>query len=320
MTDFQELTEAVAAVRRRGLGAVVGIGSHPPFGTGLVLAEGRILTSAHNLRWEGRSVHFADGRQERVETVVRDPGFDLAVATVPTGAVAPIAWGLPAVDLGRPVLAAARPGRQPLRLTVGLVSAVEEAGPKDAAADGGELTGWFEHTAPLPRGASGGPVFDASGAVVGVNTRRQGEGFYWALVVGADLRARLELLAAGGTPESGWLGVALLPPEMAVRLREAVGLEGRRGALVRQVVPGGPAEQAGLRRGDLLLRIGDLEMRSGRELRTAIAHLVPGSKIQVQLLRGAGEMTLEVTVASAPAGERRGWRGAGDGRRRRRGW
>lgn len=318
MTEFQDLTEAVAAVRARGLGAVVGIGSRPPFGTGLVLAEGRILTSAHNLRWEGRSVHFGDGRSERIEAVVRDPSHDLAVASVPTGAAPPVVWGGGAVDLGRPVLAAARPGPQPLRLTVGCVSAVDESGPVGAAAAGGGLASWFEHTAPLPRGASGGPVFDPTGAVVGVNTRRVGDGFYWALLTGAELLARLDLLAAGGAPESGWLGLALLPPELAARLREAVGLEARRGALVRRVAPGGPADQAGVRRGDLLLRIGDLELGSGRELRAAIARLVPGSTIPVQLLRGAAEMTLEVAVASAPAGDRSSRRGAGGERHRRR--
>jgi len=310
MTDLSELREAVAAVRDRGLGAVVGIGSRPPFGTGVVVGPSRVLTSAHNVRWEHRQVHFADGSSRQAEATVRDWSRDLAMVTVETGGIVPAQFASSDHQLGEPILAVARPGPRTLRLTVGYICSI---GPRSGAEDG------FEHTAPLPRGSSGGPAFNTSGEVVGINTERLGEGFYWALSTGANLSRRLSDLIEGRVPQVGWLGLALLPPEMAGRLREAVGLSARPGALVREVVPGGPGESAGLQRGDLLVGLDGRDIVSRQDLRAALGTLTPGSTLRVQLVRGTAEMEVELTTGTLPEDEPRHRHGPGRGRHHRRG-
>lgn len=106
-------------------------------------------------------------------------------------------------------------------------------------------------------------------------------------------------------------------PDAVVRIGSARRLGSRSAG-----APGGargPADQAGLRRGDLLLRLGDMEMGSGRELRSALDRLVPGATVPVQLLRGAEEMLLEVVVATSPPGYQHHRRGPGRGRPHSRG-
>ena len=310
MTDFQGVREAVAAVRSRGLGSVVGIGSRPPFGTGVVVGQSRVVTSAHNVRWDHRLMHFADGSSRRAEATVRDWARDLAVITVDTADVAAATFADSAPGLGEPVLAAARPGPRALRLTIGYVSSVGPGGGDDEG---------FEHSAPLPRGSSGGPAFNASGEVAGLNTRRLGEGFYWALPAGPDLNRRLAELLEGRVAQAGWLGLALLPPEMAGRLREAVGLSARPGALIREVVPGGPAASAGLLRGDLLVGLDGRAIANRQDLRAALGALTPGSSSRVQLVRGTDELEVELTAGAPPEDQPRHRPGPGRGRHHGRG-
>ncbi len=164
-----------------------------------------------------------------------------------------------------------------------------------------------------PEKLPGGPVVDPSGPVLAIDTKRQGEGYCWAMVTGSELRARMS-----HARETGWLGLRLLPPEMASRLRGAVGVEERPGALVRHVVPDGPAERAGLRRRDLLLRLGGSELGSRLELTEAIARLQPGTAVEVRLLRGFEAVTLQVVPVAASSGSRRhGWIAHGGTRTRR---
>lgn len=293
----EELRAAVEVVEKDVLPAVVGIGSRPPFGTGVVVGDGKVLTNSHNVRPEGRSVRFPGGQVARAQSAVRDTVRDLAVLSVETTGVQPVRWAEVSPSLGEIVLAAARSPRSSAHLTVGTVSSARGS---DAGEGGLGSQEWFEHTAPLPRGASGGPVINLAGEILGINTDRLGEGFYGALVASPTFRQRLELMINGTSPAAGWLGVALLPPEMAGRLREAVGLSELSGALVREVVSGGPAEQAGVRRGICWSSWGDPAVLGG-ELRRALQESSPGTVLKVGVVRGLEELELDVTVGSAPA-------------------
>ena len=139
-----------------------------------------------------------------------------------------------------------------MRASVGFVSALDVTfrGP-----GGGRLRGAIEHTAPLARGSSGGPVVDVRGTLVGIDTHRVGDGFYLALPADDDLRARVDALARGEAPHRPRLGIAVAPPRVARRLRQSVGLPERDGLLVHAVEDGGPAERAGIRQGDLIVRV-----------------------------------------------------------------
>lgn len=315
MTFSEELMAAVASARRSTLPALVAIGTRGPTGTGMVVADGKVLTSAHNVRFQGRSLVFADGARRRAEQITADISQDLAVLSVDTSGATPVSFAEEDAELGTPVLAVANLAGRGARVSFGIVAGVDQAfrGP-----EGRRIKGGFEHTAPLPHGASGGPVLDFEGRVLGINTRRMGEGLYAALSTGPQLRAAIDLLSRGETPVRGWLGVGLLPPELARRLRLAVGLAERSGALVREVTPDGPAAKAGIRKGDLLVSANGVDLESADDLYASLLGHGPGSTVKLGVVRGQDELEVEAVTSAEPE------RGSGDrphrGHMRRGGW
>jgi serine protease Do len=299
MSALEELEQAVTNVAEQASTAVVGIGRGPGRGSGIVLTDGRVATNAHNLRGDEVTVVFADGRSEtgRVEGV--DVDADLAVVAVDTGDARPLPWAADGAEegpirLGTAVFALANPGGR-RRVTVGFVSAVNRAfrGPR-----GRRITGSVEHTAPLGRGSSGGPVVAADGRLLGINTNRLGDGFYLAIPADAELRRRLDALARGESPARPRLGVGIAPARVARRLRSAVGLPERDGLLVRAVEEGSPAERAGVRVGDLIATAGGREVRDADELHEVLDSLGEAGTLQLALVRGTDELTVIVAFGS----------------------
>lgn len=300
MGALQEWSEALAGVAARAGAAVVGVRSHGSVGSGMVVAAGRVLTNAHNARGQGALVTFADGRTAEASVVGTDLDADLAVLAVDTASVPPVSWGDgAAVRLGGAVFALANPGGLGLRVTAGFVSATGQTfrGPR-----GRRVTGTIEHTAPLPRGASGGPLTDAEGNLLGINTNRLGEGFYLAVPATEELRRKVDALARGESVSRPRLGVGIAPPWMARQLRAAVGLPEQDGLLVREVEEGSPAARAGLRRGDLIVAAGGRDVRDVDALYDALDALEPGASLALTVLRGAEE--LDVTVPFDRGGAR----------------
>ncbi|MBO0691770.1 MAG: trypsin-like peptidase domain-containing protein, partial [Acidimicrobiaceae bacterium] len=199
--------QAAARAAAEGVGpATVRIGRGPGRGVGLVVGAGRVLTNAHNLRGAQATVIFSDGRTEISDVAGVDHEGDLTVLNVDTAGVAEPAWGDTDVPVGTPVWALARTSAGTLRVTRGEISSVG----RPFRGPGGHLiNGSLEHTAPLARGSSGGPLVDGEGRVVGINTHRLGEGFYLALPTDADLRRRIGALGEGRSPTRRRLGVAL---------------------------------------------------------------------------------------------------------------
>src|SRR5918998_3106221 len=150
--------------------SVVGLGRGWGRGSGVVYEPGRVLTCAHVLRGDEVAVTFQDGRTEHGRVSGADADVDLAVVAVDTGDAPPVTWEPAAVaeaSLGTAVFALADPSGRGLRTTFGLVSATDRSfrGPR-----GRRIAGSIEHTAPLPRGSSGGPLVDAEGRLFGINT------------------------------------------------------------------------------------------------------------------------------------------------------
>src|SRR5437763_3577802 len=259
-------------------------------GAGVGVGPGLVVTNAHNLRGATVTVTFADGRQATGTVAGADLDRDLAVISVPTGDIEPLEWAGGPAEVGTPVFAV---GGSPFgpRVTFGLVSAVGQAfrGP------GGRLVGGsLEHTAPLSRGSSGGPVVDASGRLLGINTNRLGDGFYLALPAGPELRTRIDRLAQGDVPARRRLGVALVPAPAARHLRKAVGLPERDGVLVRIVEENSPAEAAGLREGDLLTTANGRELRTPDDLFAALDALRDDETLSLHVVRGVEELDVAV--------------------------
>jgi len=280
------LTSAIASAAEKVGPSVVGINR---FGSGIVVADGFVVTNAHNLRGSGAIVTFADGRNEKGEPAGVDVDGDLTVIAVATADTAPVAWADAAATVGQVVIALSNPRGRGLRATTGTVSSTGRAfrGPR-----GRRIPGSIEHTAPLARGSSGGPVLDLEGRVVGINTHRVEEGFYLALPVSAELRERIESLSHGVAPRRPRLGAAVAPPHATRRLREAAGLPPIDGLLVRAVEEGSAAEQAGLRRGDVLVEAGGRELGSVDDLYEALDGAA--EELELKLVRALEELTVTI--------------------------
>ena len=291
------LDEVQVTIRQLADGAgasVVGIGQRWGLGSGIVLAGGRVLTNAHNVRRDQVTVTFADGRTADGTVAGHDIDGDLAVIEVDTAGAPALPWAAaPTAEPGTPVFALANPGGRGLRVTFGFVSGIERTfrGPR-----GRRITGTLEHTAPLLPGSSGGPVLNAAGQLLGINTNRLGEGFYLAIPADEALRGRADALARGESPSSPRLGVAIAPGHVARRLRRSVGLPDTDGLLIREVIDDSPAARAGLARGDLIVAAGGQPVRTPDDLHDALQAAQAGS-IQLNVVRGTDERTIEVSLA-----------------------
>ncbi len=292
MSFEDELQQMVGGVASGVAPSVVRIGRGPGRGVGFVVADGAVLTNAHNIRGTETTVTFADGRREVGDVSAVDIDGDLAVVRVGTGGAPTLAWSESAAAIGSPVLSVTATAGAGTRVTVGTVSAVERTfrGPR-----GRRIAGGIEHTAPLARGSSGSPVVDSKGRLVGVNTHRLGEGFYIAVSADAELRGRVDALVRGESPRRPYLGVALYPRPAARRLRASVGLPERDGLLIRDVDEGGPAGRAGLREGDLLLEAAGTPLASPDDLFGVLAGLAEGETLTVRVLRGTEESEVVVS-------------------------
>jgi serine protease Do len=287
MTGFlDELEAAVTAVAERVGPSVIGLGRGWGRGSGVVIGDGRVLTNAHVLRGDEVAVRRPDGEVALGTVAGADADLDVALIAVETAGAPAVAWDpaiLADVRPGRPVFALADPGGRGLRTTFGLVTATGRSfrGPR-----GRRIGGSIEHSAPLPRGSSGGPLVDGEGRLLGINSVRMEGGLLLALPADAALHGRIEALAHGDAPARPRLGVALAPPRAARRLRAAVGLPERDGLLVRAVEPDSPAAAAGLQPGDLLVAAGDRELRGYDELFDA---LEAGGELTLTVVRGSDE-------------------------------
>lgn len=298
MSSIEELEAAIREVARVAGPAVVGIGARRR-GSGVVVAEGKVLTNAHNLRGDEVTVSFEGGRTARGKVAGLDVDGDLAVIAVDTAGAPALAWGDPStLAVGSVVFGAGQTSSGAVRVTFGTVSAVGRAfsGPR-----GRRIAGSLEHTAPLAPGSSGGPLLDASGGIVGIDTNRLGDAFYLALPADAAIQARVEALGRGETVVRPRLGIAVAPSWVARRLRRSVGIPERDGLLVREVEEGSAAAAAGIAQGDLVVTVGGTAVSDPDALLDAIGAATP--PFEIGLLRGSEDRTVTVAGFGDGAGE-----------------
>ena len=288
LTQLQsELRTATGPVRA----ATVSLGRDGR-GSGVVIADGVVLTNAHVLRNSTISVRFADGRSAQAQVSGIDADGDLAALSVDTTGATPLAWADASSDSGSLVLAGHGNGT----VTMGMVSGVGRSfrGPR-----GRLVSDSIEHTAPLSRGASGGPVVNLDGDLVAINTARSDAG-YRAVAVSADLRSRVDRLIAGHSVERPVLGISVVPTSTARKVRQATGLSECEGVLVQAVAADSAAARAGLAQGDLIVAAGDTSIADIDALNTALdqanASYTTGSSttIELRVVRGVEERVVVV--------------------------
>lgn len=257
-------------------------------------ADGLIVTAQHTVEQdEGITVGLADGSTVAATLVGRDPATDLALLRIEQAGLTPAAW-VDAGDLkvGNLVLALGRPGRT-VQATLGIVSALGGAWRTGA---GGEIDHYLQTDVVMYPGFSGGPLVEASGRVAGVNSSALARGVSVSIPA-ATVKRVVDALAAHGKMPRGYLGVGVQPVRLAGAIHQAVGQE--TGLILMSVEPEGPAEQAGLVQGDVLVTFGGQPVRDLDELQALLAAHRSGQQAAVQIVRSGQVQSITVTVGQA---------------------
>jgi serine protease Do len=245
-------------------------------------------------------VALSDEREFAATIVGTDPQSDLAVLRIEgdPGVVQPLSLGdSDRLRLGDVVLAIGNPFGVGQTVTMGIISAVGRANVGIV-----DYEDFIQTDAAINPGNSGGALVDMEGNLVGINTAiisrsggYQGIGF----AIPSNMARRImESLIETGRVERGWLGVAI--QDMTQELAESFDLETSRGVLIADIVPDGPADAAGLRRGDIVLRIDGQSVDDMGRLRNLVASAGVGTKLRLQVLRDGGERHFDVELGERP--------------------
>jgi S1-C subfamily serine protease len=227
------------------------------------------------------------------EVIGRDPGTDVALLRVTGGGLTPATFReLGDLAVGNFALALGRPGRT-VRASL---RAIGVLGPALRTPHGGKLDRYVESDRQIPRGFAGGPLIDADGAVIGMNTRTLLRGEDLAVPT-ATLRRVVDELAAHGGVRRGYLGVGAYPAQLSPQLAQLAGRD--RGALVASVEDGAPAATAGILVGDILVELAGAPVTDPDSLRLALGDR-PGETVELVLLRGGAKQTVSVTLGTRP--------------------
>jgi S1-C subfamily serine protease len=294
MTTLKEISDSLAAAVEAAASGVVEVRARRgKSATGIAWDKDHILTSIHAIENKD-DVTVIHGDKSTSATVVGDDaGTDLALLKAEGHGATPVPRGsAAALRPGELVLAVGRPGE--LQATFG---AVVSTNSRQRGWRGGGLEGLVRTDAQLYQGFSGGPLLDAAGNVVGVNSWYYGRGETKSLPVEAATRVAESLLKHGRVAQP-YLGIGTQPIYLSDDVREKTGHAS--GLMVISIEAGSPAATAGVVQGDTLVGIGGVAVAGMRDLFRALQGLEVGSKQKLQVVRSGELHDLEVTV-----GERR---------------
>ena len=293
-------------------------------GSGFVIDNGgHILTNNHVVAGSDNvtvRVGGEDGQTFDAKVVGSDPSTDVAVLAVDSGSdqLQPLELGSSSgVKVGDPVVAIGNPFGLDRTATAGIVSAVQR---QISAPNGFTIENAIQTDAPINPGNSGGPLLDSEGKVIGINSQIEsggqsegnvGIGFAVPIDTAQEIAQQL---IADGSVQHAFMGIsgADLTPDIA----NVLNLDANSGALVQAVVPGSPADKAGITAGDATVTVGGQRIRAGGDVITAVDGnpvtgmddviaavdaKQPGDSLQLTLLRGGNERTVSVDLTDRPA-------------------
>ena len=256
-------------------------------GSGVIASsDGYIVTNFHVVRGaDAIVVRLADQGEYPAKLVGSDSRSDLALLKIDAGGLTAMPFGdSDRLEVGEPVMAIGNPFGLDQTVTTGIVSA------KERFIGSGPYDDFIQTDASVNPGNSGGPLVDARGALVGINTAifsqtggSVGIGFAIPVNTAKDV---LRQLREAGKVVRGYLGVAVMP--ITPEARKAANLPGSRGALVAEVVSGSPASAAGLKAGDSILRFNGEEIHDPHDLTRRVAGSPPGTSVKLDVVRPDG--------------------------------
>ena len=296
-----------------GQGATREAGS---LGSGFLISpDGYIVTNNHLIQGltgtgtvDSVTVTMTDGREFPARIIGRDETSDLALLKIDGHSLPYVRWGdSTKARVGDWVICIGDPYAVGSTVTAGIVSAlhrsISDSGP-------GAYDRYIQTDAAINMGNSGGPMFDLNGDVIGINSALispNGASVGIGLAIPAELaKPVIDALMHGQRPQRGYLGVGLQPVDED--LAPAVGIPKGSGEMVRTIVPNGPAAQAGIQQGDVIVKVNGQQVTPDQTVSYLIANSKVGSKIPIEIVRGAGTPnakhgTVYVTLAERPTEE-----------------
>ncbi len=268
-------------------------------GSGFIVSpDGFVVTNNHVVGGGGQIIVKLDrGSEHPAKVVGTDPATDLALLKIETTALPVLPLGdSDRLQVGEPVMAIGNPFGLDQTVTTGIVSA------KERFIGSGPYDDFIQTDASVNPGNSGGPLIDSRGAAIGITTAIFSQtggsvGIGFAIPINLA-KTVLPQLRERGSVVRGWLGVAVSPvtPDLA----ERAGLTERRGAVVEGVVPGSPAEKAGLQKGDVIVALGEQPVTGPPELTRRVAGTAPGTRIQLTVVRERARQQVGVELGRLP--------------------
>jgi S1-C subfamily serine protease len=294
-------TDLAAAAERAGRSVVAVHARRRIPASGVVWRPGVIVATHHTVHKDADvRVTLGDGAQTRAAVVGRDPGTDLAVLRYDQELGAPADVAREPVRVGQFALALGRPG-DAVTAAFGVVSAV---GPSWRTWHGGEIDQFVRLDLAVYDGFSGGPLVDAAGRVLGINTSALARAAA-VTVPAATVDRVVDQLLAGGRVRRGFLGIGTqpvrLPEGIRARLADTPAGAQTVALMIVAVEPGAPADQAGLLLGDVLLALGGRPTADVDDVLAALGGDAVGRALDAQVLRAGEVRTISVTVGEAPA-------------------
>ena len=267
-------------------------------GSGIIIrSDGFVLTNNHVVSEASRiDVELQDGRSFEAEVVGTDPATDLALLRIDTKGLTPVTFAASdASRVGQWVIAIGSPFGLDYTVTTGVLSAKGRGG-----IGANEIEDYLQTDASINPGNSGGPLVDLDGNVLGVNTMIIGRNSGIGFAIPSEIAQRVAgQLIEHGEVKRAWLGVSF--QEMTPELATHFGGDFQGGALISAVVPGGPADEAGLKAGDVIVAVGETEIRQGHDLlRTVLRHSV-GERLTVKVVRDGSTQTKAVVTGERPS-------------------
>jgi S1-C subfamily serine protease len=285
MGTLSELSNGLMATVVKAGASTVLVDARKGFpASGIAMAPDFVLTADHVVTKDaGITVRTADGKSVAATLAGRDPGSDLAVLRVAEKALSPAVPSASQAKVGQLVLALGRPSEDGIQASWGIVTAI--GGPARTGR-GGLLEKYLQtEITPYP-GFSGGPLVDAEGGILGLNTSGLTRGGALTIPVGVAWPIA-EALAAHGSVKRGYLGVRTQPVDLP---------DGSTGVLILWVEDAGPAATGGLLVGDIITAIAGRQVRDPDDIFSILTSATVGKPVEVSISRGGKPETARVQV------------------------
>lgn len=303
MSALEALSAEMAALAEGSGEQVVWLNSRAGYPTsGTLWENGFVVTADHVVdRDEGIVVTFANGEEKEAKVAGRDPTSDLALLAVDTGA-RKIADRVEAARLkpGQLAVALSRNSEKSLNVSLAVVNAI---GGEWRTSGGAAIDHFIRLDVRMHAGFSGGPLVDAEGRLIGINSARLSRQSPIAVPVATVARIAKELKERGHI-RRGYLGIASFPVGIPESLGGKIAGSPESGLLIMQTEPGSAAEAGGILLGDILVSLDGRPTQDPEELQAALGPESVGKRITATLIRGGGEIELQLEVAERPQSQR----------------